>query len=184
VIDALTLQLFGKPYDRDGRIAARGRVLDNVVKASLRGPYFKKSPPKTTGREQFGVSFTANFLDSCKRSGASPADTIATATALTAESIALAYSRFVGPLVHSAPVDFIVSGGGARNLTLMAMLRQRLAPYRCNVMVSDDAGLPSQAKEAVAFALLVWQTWHRLPGNIPAATGAVQPVILGEISYV
>ena len=87
-------------------------------------------------------------------------------------------------MIGDAPADFIVSGGGSRNRTLMDMLRQRLEPRGYKVMVSDEAGLPSQAKEAVAFALLAWQTWHRLPGNVPSATGASRPVILGEITYV
>jgi anhydro-N-acetylmuramic acid kinase len=183
VIDALTIQLFAKKYDRNGRIAARGRVFETVLKPILRQPYFKKSPPKSAGREQFGASFTSEFLRACKKSRTNPEDIIATATALTAESIALAYDRFVKPLTLDAPSDFIVSGGGARNCTLMAMLRERLEPRGCKIMTSDAAGLPSQAKEAVAFALLAWQTWHRLPGNIPAATGASRPAILGEISY-
>jgi anhydro-N-acetylmuramic acid kinase len=99
------------------------------------------------------------------------------------ESIVLACERFVH-LIGESRADFIVSGGGSCNRTLMNMLRQRLGPRGYKVMVSDDAGLPSQAKEAVAFALLAWQTWHRLPGNVPAATGALKPAILGEISYV
>jgi len=184
VIDALMAKLHGKKYDRNGHTAARGRVFHNVVASILRQPYFKKAPPKSAGREQFGAEFNADFLHACKKSGGSAEDALATATALTTESIALAYRRFVQPLVLKSPVDFIVSGGGSRNHTLMAMLRQRLEPLGCKVILSDAAGIPSQAKEAVAFALLAWQTWHHLPGNIPAATGASRPVILGEIAYV
>jgi len=80
-------------------------------------------------------------------------------------------------------VDYIVSGGGARNHTLMAMLAQRLKPLGCELAASVDFGLPVEAKEAAAFALLAWQTWHRLPGNVPAATGAARPVILGQVTY-
>jgi anhydro-N-acetylmuramic acid kinase len=80
-------------------------------------------------------------------------------------------------------VDYIVSGGGARNATLMAMLAQRLVPMGCELAVSEDFGLPAEAKEAAAFALLAWQTWHRLPGNVPAATGARRPVVLGQVTY-
>jgi anhydro-N-acetylmuramic acid kinase len=183
VVDALTTRLFGKKYDRDGRIAARGHILDDVVKTILRQPYFKKAPPKSAGREQFGASFNSDFLRACRKAGGNPGDIIATATALTAESITLAYDRFVQPLTLETPVHFIVSGGGARNRTLMAMLRERLEPRECKIMTTDAAGVPSQAKEAVAFALLAWQTWHGLPGNIPAATGASRSAILGEISY-
>jgi anhydro-N-acetylmuramic acid kinase len=184
VMDALMERLFEKQYDRDGRTAARGKVLDSVVKAKLREQYFRKSPPKSAGREQFGAAFATSFLEACKKSGGRAEDVIATATALTAESIAFAYDRFVQPLLQNKPVDFIVSGGGSRNGTLMSMLRRSLEPRGCKLMPSDAAGLPSQAKEAVAFALLAWQTWHGLPGNVPVATGASRPAILGEISYV
>lgn len=183
VIDTLMARLFSKNYDAEGRTAARGHALDAVVKTILRDFYFKKAPPKSAGREQFGAAFTADFLKACNKAGATPEDAIATATALTAESIAIAYDRFVRPSTGSAPVDFIVSGGGSRNRTLMRMLRERLEPRGCKLMSTDAVGIPSQAKEAVAFALLAWQTWHRLPGNVPAATGASRPAILGEISY-
>lgn len=184
VIDALAAGLFGKKYDCDGRIAARGRVLNSVLKAALREQYFRKAPPKSAGREQFGATFAAEFLRACKRAGGGPEDAITTSTALTAESIALACERFVRPLIGDPKADFIVSGGGSRNTTLMEILRQRLEPRGYKVMASDAAGIPSQAKEAVAFALLAWQTWHRLPGNVPAATGASRPIILGEITDV
>lgn len=183
VIDALTTRLFHRPCDRGGRLAARGRVLQQVVEAHLRAPYFRKSPPKTAGREQFGAEFVTDFLKACKLAGGTAEDAIATATALTAESIALAYRRFAATVIGSAPVDFIVSGGGSRNETLVQLLRQRLESLGCTVVLSEAVGMPSQAKEAVAFALLAWQTWHRLPGNVPAATGASCPVILGEICY-
>ncbi len=184
VIDALTEQLFAKPYDRGGRIAARGRVSDALLSSLLRDPFFRKVPPKSAGREQYGAAFVANFLAGAKQLGLSPQDALATATALTAHSIRLAYERFVRPSMGTAPVDSILSGGGARNGTLVAMLTRELAPLGCTVSLIDDYGLASQAKEAVAFALLAWQTWHRLPGNVPSATGARKPVILGQITYV
>jgi anhydro-N-acetylmuramic acid kinase len=184
VIDALMERLFQKKYDRDGRIAGRGQVLDKVVKAILNEKYFAIKPPKSAGREQFGAAFAAEFLDICRKAGGKPEDAVATATALTAESIVLAYDRFVRPLNGTvSAVDYIVSGGGARNSTLMKMLQQRLKPMGCSVTAIDQMGVPSQAKEAVAFALLAWQTWHGLPGNVPSATGAERPVLLGEICY-
>jgi anhydro-N-acetylmuramic acid kinase len=141
-------------------------------------------PPKSAGREQFGAAFAAEFLGQCRRAGGTPEDAVATATALTVESIVLPYDRFVRPLNGTGnTVDYIVSGGGACNATLMKMLQQRLKPVGCRVMASDQMGLPSQAKEAVAFALLAWQTWHGLPGNVPSATGAKRPAVLGEICY-
>ena len=86
--------------------------------------------------------------------------------------------------MQGMPVDYIVSGGGARNAKLMSMLMARLEPMGCAVTTSEKFGLPSEAKEAVAFALLAWMTWHQLPGNVPTATGARRPAILGQITYV
>ena len=183
VIDALALQLFNKPFDRNGELAARGKVLAPVLAAELRNPYYKLKPPRTTGREQFGREFTANFLSLCNRHGGTAEDALATATALTAETIAASYKRYALPKMRGCPVDYIVSGGGARNATLMSMLAQRLEPMGCSLASSETFGLPAEAKEAAAFALLAWQTWHRLPGNVPAATGAARPVILGQITY-
>lgn len=184
VIDSLAARLFDKNFDRDGRIAARGRVIEAVVSTVLRGSYFRHKPPKSAGREQFGSEFTAAFLRACRKAGGSAEDAVATATALTADSITLAFDRFIQPKIFNTPVDFIISGGGSRNRTLMTMLRHRLESRGCRIMSSDKVGIPSQAKEAMAFALLAWRTWHRLPGNVPAATGATRPAILGEITYV
>jgi len=183
VMDALMERLFQKKYDQGGRTAAGGNVLTGVVDAILREPYFALEPPKSAGREQFGTDFVTNFLGRCEKAGGRPKDAIATSTALTAESVARAYERFVRPLTEGAAVDYIVSGGGTHNATLIAMLRQRLEPMGCQLTSIDMVGLPSQAKEAVAFALLAWQTWHGLPGNVPAATGATRPVVLGEVCY-
>jgi anhydro-N-acetylmuramic acid kinase len=183
VIDALAQELFNRRFDRSGAIAARGAILDPVIAQSMRNRYFRLSPPRTTGREQFGREFAATFLHACGRHSRKPEDALATATALTAESIALSYKRFVSGRMKGHPVDYIVSGGGVRNRTLMAMLAQRLDPIGCRLATIDDFGLPSAAKEAAAFALLAWQTWHRLPGNVPAATGAERPAILGQVTY-
>ena len=184
VIDQLMQQLFGKPFDRGGKTGARGEVLMPVVEALLREPFFQLRPPKSAGREQFGSDYAARFLQACRSVGGSPEDTIASATALTARSVGLAYSSFLFKSMHNTPVDFVVSGGGARNQTLMQMLREQLEPQGCTVQASDDLGLPAEAKEAAAFALLAYETWHRRPGNIPSATGAARPAILGQITYV
>jgi anhydro-N-acetylmuramic acid kinase len=183
VIDALMEELFGRRFDRNGELAARGNLLAPALKAALRNPYFQLKPPRTTGREQFGRAYAARFLAACRRLSNKPEDAIATATALTAETIAMSYSKFVKRRMGGS-VDFIVSGGGVRNATLMAMLAQRLEPMGCELAASEDFGLPAEAKEAAAFALLAWQTWHRLPGNVPAATGAKRAAILGQITYV
>jgi anhydro-N-acetylmuramic acid kinase len=183
IIDALTQTLFNKPYDRNGVLAARGRVLAPALKAALRHPFFRLQPPRTAGREQFGREFAAAFLAHCRKISTTPQDAIATATALTAESIARSYAQFAVPHMKTRAVDYIVSGGGARNRTLMSMLAHHLEPLGCQVSASAAFGLPVEAKEAAAFALLAWQTWHHLPGNVPAATGAARPAILGQVAY-
>jgi anhydro-N-acetylmuramic acid kinase len=183
LIDALAQQLLNKPFDRNGASAAQGEVIGPVLAAALRNPYFLRKPPRTAGREQFGREYAVKFLSNCQRSTKKPEDALATATALTAETIAQSFKRFALPAMRRQSVDYIVSGGGARNRTLMAMLAQRLEPLGCQLATSSDFGLPAEAKEAAAFALLAWQTWHRQPGNIPAATGASRPVLLGSVAY-
>jgi anhydro-N-acetylmuramic acid kinase len=184
VIDALIQRLFGKPYDRGGKVAARGRVLEKTLAAALQHAFFKLAPPKSAGREEFGTAFAEKFLSDCRKAGGSDQDAIATATALTAESIARSFERFVAPrLQPNQPVDYILSGGGAKNGTLTNMLRNRLEPPGCHLMQSTDAGIPVDAKEAVAFALLAYYTWHRRPANVSSATGASRPAILGQITY-
>ena len=180
LIDAVTERLFGKAFDRDGRIAGSGAVLDPVISDVMRGSFFRRKPPKTAGREEFGREFAQNFVRRCGR--VDKRDIVATATALTARSIADALRRFV---IHRTGSyrDFIVSGGGASNPTLMAMLANELRPLGLQIRTSDEFGLPSEAKEAAAFALLAFQTWNRKPSNVPSATGAKRPAILGKISY-
>lgn len=183
IVDALATELFGKEFDRNGALAARGAVLDGVLARELRNPFFALAPPRTAGREQFGREYAARFLAACRKHSATPEDALSTATALTAETIARSYARFAHPRMKAHAVDYVVSGGGARNATLMAMLAQRLQPLGCELAASDDFGLPVEAKEAAAFALLAWYTWHRIPGNVPSATGAKRPVVLGQVTY-
>jgi anhydro-N-acetylmuramic acid kinase len=183
VIDAVTEHLFERSFDRNGRIAARGEPIERVLQQLLRNPFFRQKPPKTAGREQFGREFVRDLLRLCRR--ADDHDVLATATAFTARSIAIAVRKFVLPLVEP-PLrfrEFVVSGGGTNNLTLMRMIREELAPLKMRVRTTDDFGLPSQAKEAVAFAMLAYQTWRHLPSNIPSATGAERPAVLGKVSY-
>lgn len=183
VIDALALELFNKGFDRNGSIAARGKVIEPVLAETLRNPYFRIKPPRAAGREQFGREYAAQFLAACKRHSFKPEDALATATALTSESIAQAFRQFVLNRMKGRSVDYIISGGGTRNRALMAMLARLLQPLGCELATSEDYGMPAAAKEAAAFALVAWQTWHRLPGNLPAATGAARPVILGQVTY-
>ncbi len=187
VMDAVMEELFNKPYDRDGKVAASGRVLDEVIARLLRARFFRQKPPRTAGREEFGREYVGRFLKICH--GAGKADVVATATALTTRSIADAVQRFVLPrfAVQRARQrrghQMIVSGGGAKNPTLMAMLRDEIEPLGIGLHFSDEFGLPAEAKEAVAFALLAHETWHRRPSNVPSATGAKRAAILGKISY-
>ena len=185
VMDAVMEKLFDKRYDHDGKVAASGSVLDDVVLQLLRAPFFRQKPPRTAGREEFGREYAARFLQLC--GGVGKVDILATATALTARSIADAIGRFVLPRFNATQTrhnhEMIVSGGGARNPTLIAMLRQALEPLGIALRFSDEFGLPAEAKEAVAFALLAYETWHRRPSNVPSATGAKRPAILGKISY-
>ena len=180
LIDAVTERLFGAPYDRDGRIAGSGMVLAPVIKEILHAPFFGRKPPKTAGREEFGREFAQEFIRRCGR--VDKRDVVATATALTARSIADAIRRFVVRRTGTYR-DFIVSGGGASNPTLMAMLANELQPLALQIHSSDEFGLPSGAKEAAAFALLAFETWNRRPSNVPSATGAKRSAILGKISY-
>ena len=190
VMDAVMEELFGKRYDRDGKIAASGRVLDGVTAKLLSAKFFRERPPRTAGREEFGREYVSRFLQLCR--GVSKPDMVATATALTARSIADAVQRFVlprfaalRPAKHQRRHNhqMIVSGGGAKNPTLMAMLHNEIAPFGISLHSSDEFGLPAEAKEAVAFAVLAHETWHRRPSNVPSATGAKRAAILGKISY-
>ncbi len=163
-------------YDRDGQLAARGRVDDDLLAWLLAHPYYQKPPPKSTGREVFGPAYLDEIWREAQARGLRGEDVIATLTALTAHSIARAYRAFL----PRYPDEVIVSGGGAHNPVLMAHLIRLLAPAR--VRTSDALGLPIDAKEAIAFAILAHETWHGRPGNLPAATGARRAVVLGDIT--
>ncbi len=186
LIDALMQRLYNRRYDKNGSVAARGQVLQPVLDRLLTTPYFSAPPPKSCGREEFGPTFADRFLKLCKSSPNQ--DIIATATALTAATLLDAYRKFCWPhLGQHAPLarstELIAAGGGAKNLTLMRMLTEGFAQLGVKVSTTASAGLPVEAKEAAAFALLGWLTWHHLPGNIPSATGATRPVILGKVTH-
>ena len=179
LMDQLVQKLFDKTYDRNGAIAAKGQILEPVIVQLLRAPYFQQKPPKTAGREEYGEQYAREFLTLCGR--ADKADVIATATALTARSIAHSIRTFVLP--RGRFQDYVVSGGGTQNRTLMQMLTEEVKALGLKAQHTDAFGIPSQAKEAVAFAVLAYQTWHKQPGNIPSATGAKRPAVLGKVSY-
>jgi anhydro-N-acetylmuramic acid kinase len=185
VIDAIAEKLYGRPFDRGGKIAASGKILDKIIPPILQRTFFRAKPPKTAGREEFGREFVREFLSRCGRCRKQEA--VATATALTAISIADALRRHVLPASNSARKqkfhEMILSGGGAKNVSLVKMLAAELEPLGIRLRFSDEFGLPSSAKEAVAFALLAYETWHQRPSNLPSATGAKRAAVLGKISY-
>jgi len=164
-----------RQYDRDGRLAAKGDVNEKLLQELLRHPFFRRRPPKSTGREQFGQQYCEWLYDKARREGLLPEDMVATATALTASSIARAYRKFL-PRV---PDEMILCGGGAHNVTLVRMLRQRLEGVRIRSM--DEFGISVDAKEAVSFAILAYATIQGVPNNLPRVTGASEPVVLGKI---
>ena len=174
VIDALVaLHSGGKQkFDRGGRIAAGGKVNDRLLGKLLADPYYREKPPKSAGREQYGAEFVRRLLDS-----KTPLpDLITTATVLTAATIAIGIERFA-----AGCEEIIVSGGGAHNPQIMGHLAAFLP--KVAIATSADYGIDVDAKEAVAFAILASRTWRRRPSNLPAATGAKRPVVLGKISY-
>ena len=176
LIDQLVRQLYpGMRYDQDGTIALSGIVHDDVVSTLLRDPYFLQLPPKSTGREYFGTQF-ANDLEAMVGRSATHADVIATAVALTAESIGDSVRRFV----REPFGEMVVSGGGARNVALIDALRRSLAPHR--VTLFDEIYYDGEAKEAVAFALLGYLHIAHMTGNVIGATGARGPRVLGKLT--
>lgn len=166
-------------FDRNGEWAKRGKVDKNLFRWLMRHPFLRQPPPKSTGREMFGESFLQRILERSKRLGLAPHDVVATLTAFTASSVADAIERFVLPKVGSVD-ELIVSGGGANNPVLMAMLKERMP--QISVHRSDEFGINADAKEAIAFAVLAHRTVMGLAGNLPSATGAKMPVILGSIT--
>jgi len=176
VIDQLVSRITqgGQTYDRDGAIAASGQVDPKLLAKLLRDKYFRAKPPKTAGREQYGAEFVTKLLDT----ELSSEDLIATATALTAESIALGVRNFVTPEMRVDEV--FVSGGGTHNPTLMRLLTKAMNPIP--VKESTEVGLDVDAKEAIAFAVMAYETAHQRPSNVPMATGARRSVVLGKLT--
>jgi anhydro-N-acetylmuramic acid kinase len=166
-------------FDADARIASRGDCLVSLLEKLLADPYFRLQPPKSTGREYFGRTFFKQILSEGRKLRARPEDLIRTATIFTALSVVDALNRFVFPRTKIS--QLIVSGGGARNPLLMCQLEAALSPIE--LLTSEKFGVPEQSKEAYAFALLAYETFHHRPSNLPSATGAHRPAILGKISY-
>ena len=160
-------------YDRGGNLARGGKVDAALIDRLLRRGFYRESPPKSTGREQFG----REFINELRETGLPLLDLIATATAFTPAAVAVGMQRFVPFPIH----EIIVSGGGSHNARMMGYLAGFLPHVK--LRYSSEFGIDVDAKEAIAFAVLAYETWHRRPSNLPSATGARRPVILGKISY-
>jgi anhydro-N-acetylmuramic acid kinase len=181
VIDALVRHATNgrRGFDAQARMAARGHLLPALLDALLAEPYFRQAPPKSAGREQYGKDYVGKILAWGRRHPARPEDLIRTATVLTALSIIDALNRWVLPRTQIS--QLLVSGGGARNPLILAQLSAALAPIA--VLTTESLGLPGDAKEAFAFALLADEALRGRPANLPSATGARCPTILGKICY-
>ena len=177
MIDEAMKKLYGIPYDMDGQIASKGKLVNAMQDELRKHPYIAIYPPKTTGREQFGVPMTTKLLEKYKSE--CPADIITTLTWFSAYTIAESYRRYVLPMYSLSEV--ILGGGGAHNKTLCRFLQLELP--NLHVATQEDKGYSSDAKEAIAFVILGNQTMHHQSSNVPKATGAKQSVILGTITY-
>ncbi len=184
-------------FDRDGRLAASGKADEAWLEELMRHSFFHRAPPKSAGREEFGAAFAANLMAQAQCRGMSTQDTIATATALTAASVAHSYRTWAEPYLRNfdtisagdfcagdLPVEVTLCGGGASNPTLAQMLRERLISndVSYHVLIEED-GVRADAKEAVAFAILAHESMMGTPCNAPGATGATRPVSLGKIAF-
>jgi len=178
VIDALAERLFDAPYDRDGQHAAQGTPDHDLLADLLEGDFFRRTPPKSTGRDDFGADYVDRLLGAAQSRGLAPTDTIATATLLTAASVYQAYAQYVRP--DQSIEVLIASGGGVHNDTLMRMLEEAFTPIP--VRTASDYGVDADAKEALCFAVLAHETVNGVPTNLPSATGASSRTLLGSLS--
>ena len=181
VVDALVEQITrGKAsYDRDARVALSGRTIPELLLRLMREPYLRKKPPKSAGREQFGKPYAAELLAWGHRHHAGPADIVRTATVFTALSIADAFRRLILP--RTDVDELIVTGGGAKNPLIMAQLAAAIPGIE--IIPPTHFGVPPEAKEAFAFAALAYETYQGRPSNVPSATGARHPVVLGKVVH-
>lgn len=164
-------------YDKNGRMAALGRINNELLNKLMEDPYFKKSYPKTTGREYFGSQYVDNLMKYSDSLNIKSEDLMATVTAFTAKAIESSYRDFIIPKFGLDSV--IIGGGGSYNPTLINMLRNFMPEIQ--VMTQEDIGFSSEAKEAVDFAILANEVLSGNTNNVPSATGALKPVIMGKI---
>ena len=177
MIDYCAKKYFGKDYDYNGELAEKGNINEDFLNYLLKDEYYFKEPPKTTGREYFSAEYFENAL---KKAPENKYDIMATVTALTAKNIALSYERFV---YNKTNIDeIILGGGGAYNLFLKKMI-QNYVPKNILVKTHEDYDISNNFKEVMAFALLGYCTYYKIPNNLPSCTGAKKRVIMGQISY-
>ena len=178
VIDRIVQEVSGgeKQFDVDGAMAASGRIDQELLQELMKHPFIHRDSPKSTGREECGEPFAIWLLEEARERGLGPEDLVATVAAFTVESIVENCRRFLGPFE-----ELIASGGGARNLTIMRWLAERLPGVK--VTTTEEYGIPVQAKEAVGFAILAYQALKKRPNNVPAATGAKRHVVMGKIAW-
>ncbi|KFM98520.1 anhydro-N-acetylmuramic acid kinase [Bacillus clarus] len=179
IIDEVCYQLFNRPYDKNGEIAKNGEIVEEILTYCMDHPFLKMSPPKSTGREQFGKEFVKELLNRFKQH--SKENILTTVTMFTANTIVHQYKEFIFPFYEIDEV--ILGGGGSYNETLVEMIREGLKEEQCTVCIQEDLGYSSAAKEAIAFAILANETYHRNPSNVPSATGARESVILGNVTF-
>ena len=182
IIDAVISAVTGgeKTYDAGGETAAKGRVCNALLDILKEEPYYRQPLPKTTGREHFGVQYTEKILSWWKENPIPVEDLLATVTDLTAYSIADAYERYVLPKYRAS--EIIVGGGGSYNATLLRFMKERFASHGVAVRTQEDLGLSSDAKEAVAFALMADCCMRGKANTLPSVTGAEHPAVMGKIS--
>lgn len=182
IIDAVISAVTGgeKTYDAGGETAAKGRVCNALLDILKEEPYYRQPLPKTTGREHFGVQYTEKILSWWKENPIPVEDLLATVTDLTAYSIVDAYERYVLPKYRAS--EIIVGGGGSYNATLLRFMKERFAPHGVAVRTQEDLGLSSDAKEAVAFALMADCCMRGKANTLPSVTGAEHPAVMGKIS--
>jgi len=178
ILDALAAHFSAgrRHYDHGGRMALRGRICRPLLSALLADPLFRRPAPRSCGREEFGREFVTGLLRRQRRLRLSNADLMATAAALTADSIAAAIRRFARGPMH----DLVISGGGLHNRFLVERLRSETG---LRIMTAEDFGIPGDAKEAILFAILAYHTFRKIPASIPSATGARHPAVLGKVVY-
>lgn len=173
IINELTQHFYNESYDKDGTHAQEGTVNKKVLEDWMNLPFILREPPKTTGREEFGLQFVQEYLNKYTLSAE---DWLATATMFTAKSIAKSVEKYI-----TEKTDLIIGGGGSYNPILVQMIKEALPAV--SVIRQEDLDFSSDAKEAIAMTILGNQTLHQQPSNVPSATGAAKPVILGSVTF-